>query len=730
MAFWKNTLVSMGMITTLFTSSPAVSTEPKEKQKIEQTIEDKLKEDLNKPQKNISLGIPGWTILDTGINSNFSIYFKLPNNFHLNTDGTLTGQGFKWNVTEEDFSFNNMPIMGYFKSLEDIEKTYMKEIMIGNTTLESFINLFNSEKGVIGDSLLDNIYGFKKEILHIYKDLYSEEFVYGLISSMITGNIDEYLDEQKVSEKQKKETKEAFNDFLNDMDYVFNETQIDDIIKGILDNDPFDSITLKKRSLRNILDLAEGFGNLMDVEKTDNSISAKLKLKGKGKAEGNLSFSYKVKLGDKIKTFDHILSSEYRCFGQASFDLNLKFKDGSKISEVFDIDPMLIFLYDLYDIDIHLKDIYLNANLKVKSELFEKLSEAFELSDKSKFGKKGFGIIYEKRNIFHEKGDISLDLILNTGNIELTGDYKELWKSMMENRNRNLIYAFSQENKDLFWYLISAGIELNNEKYTWQTREINNGIVNYKGNEINETLSIIPRLNFVAGLKGNVISPFVSFRSFPESSFKVGTFLNFPHIAARVSIEQLIQDTNYQRLLIHPFNPPTTFTLEAYSALFDKHGNNKLENYFIQSEQIDASPLPSKITAQDQISRRLFSDLNGILLNVSYSGHEVLARSIYCADSSFFVGGGYFSDVLENLHGVDFAIGYEDFLLKARYGYANAKGHYSHLVNFSAGGNINDLLIINLDLRAFFLKDTEAKYQGVEYNENDVQATINLMGYF
>jgi len=730
MAFRKNALATLGIVTTLLGSPNAVSSEPIEKTKLEQKVEQDLKSDLKKPQTLTSRGMPNWTILDTGIDSNFGIYFKLPNKFSFDSKGNLSGKGFHWDINDDDFSYNNIPLINYFKSLENINDTYMRDIRIGNMSLDDFINLFNTEKDAIADALLENAYGFKEELLDIFEDQYSEDFIYSLIGSLVSGNLDSYLDKNGVTEEQKEKTKDALEDFLKDMDYVFDDTKIDDVIKGLLDSDPFDSIYLKNRSLRDILNIAEGFGDLMNVKITDDSIIAKMNLEGKGQAKGDLSFSYKVMLGDKIKKFNHVLSSEYSCFGKAQFGMRLNFEEGAKISEFFGIKPILVFIYGLEDIDIPLKDIILESNLKIKSELFQRISEGFELSEDSKFGKKGFGMVYEKREISQENGDISLGVKLDSREITMDWSYREIWKSMIEKRDRNLIYVFSEENRDTFWYLISSGLELSNEKYKWQTRKVIDGTVKYEGEEKEKNFDMEGKLNFVVGLKNNFFNPFISVKSFPDASFKLGTFLNSKYVSAKFSLEQTIKETHNNRLLMRPFHPSTIFTADALSVLFDKYGNKKIENYFIESEQRNASPLPGQDTAQDKIKRKLFSEVDGVLLNLKYSGSELSVGSIYCADSSFFVGGGYFSNVLENLHGVDFTIGYEDFLLKARYGYANYNNHYSHLANLSLGGTIQDLFIINLDLRAILLKDTEARYQGVEYKDNDVQATLNFISYF
>lgn len=730
MAFWKNALATLGIVTTLLGSPKAANSEPIEKPKIEQKLEEKLKKELEKPVNLHSEGIPSWTILDADAGFKSSVFLKLPNKFSFSKKGKLKGRGFEWDVSKDDFTYNDIPILGYFKSLDNINETYMQDIMIGSMNLEDFINLFNSEKDIIADALLENSYDFKENLLDIYKDQYSEEFMYGLVTSLISGNLDSYLDKNGVSDEQKEKTKEALDDFLDDMDYVLSGTDLDDIIKDIFDADPFDSIYLKGKSLRCLLNIAEAFGELMKVKTTDESLTARMKLEGKGQAKADLNFSYKVKLGDKVNNFTHVLSSEYRGFGHASFRMKLNTDEGAKLSEFFGINPILIYLYGLEDLDIHLKNLNLEGYLKIRSEIFQRLSEGFELSEESEFGKKGFGMINEKREIYQEKGDINLGGRLDTKAMSLDWHYKEIWKSMMEKRDRNLFYVFAQENRDLLWYLVSGGIEISDEEYDWKIRRVMDGSARFSGDKKSKDLNFHPRLNFAVGMNGKMFNPFVSLRTFPETSFKLGTMISSRYFSSKFSLEQAVMDEHNKRILIRPFKPARVISLESFSVPFDEKAKAKIESYFIESEQMEASPLPGKASAQDKIFRKLLSDIKGPVFNFNYSGSELLARAIYCADSSFFVGGGYFTDFMEGLHGVDLAIGYEDLLLKARYGYANNNSHFSHLGSFSIGGSIHDLFIINLDLRAMLLKETEARYEGVEYEKNDVQATLNFIGHF
>ncbi len=731
MVFWKNAL--LGVMLTFCSAVPAQSKEPepvKQELKVqnELKLEERLKEDWNKPKKYTSKDWR-WTVIDTDISGSVSVLYKLPDGFTFNLDGSLNGRGFTWKIGEKDFYYQGEPILEYFKSLENLGNTYMDDLRIGGKSLNRVIDIFNSEKDIVGNSFYENLEDFKDELLNIYSDQYSEDFVYGLITSMLTDDLDSFLDKEKVTEKQREQTEEAVEDFFEDMDYIFKYTKSDDIIRKLMGGDPFDNISLKGRSLRDILDLVEGFGNLMDTQTTDDRITAKLRIESVGTAKAELSFTNKIRQGEWQGTFDHTMSGEYNCYGKINFDLNLKFEDGLRISEFFGVDPLVVLLYGLTKIDICLKDLYLNSVFNFNTSTSESLSESFELSRQLKDGKEGVGVIYERRRIYQEKSFISLVAAFRTEGMELEWDYKEQWKNMLEKRDRNLLYVLSERKMDNYWYSMMMGFELYKETYRWNTRTtINNSVKKDGGKE--EGFNLKPRFNMAAGWKGKGISPFASVTTFPESYFKVGTLLDFPYLTAKVSLQCAIEDENYQRQLLHPFENPEFFTADASTVLFDREGNRKMMSHYIESEKIDVSPRLGKQTMRDKAMRSLYSDINGLLVNTGLAGPEFKFRAVYGADSSFFVGGGYFTNTAENLHGVDFVICYDDFLFKGRYCYSCAENQYAHSINISAGGNIGDLFAIYLDLKGFFLNDTEAKDYGVSYGENDTSISLRFAGFF
>ncbi|MBR9683808.1 hypothetical protein GOV03_04690 [Candidatus Woesearchaeota archaeon] len=730
MAFWKNAVASLGMLLTLSSAIPSKGGELKpreQKSQVEVTLEKKLQEDLDKPQKYTSTGPLGWTTLSSDILGSASAFYKLPQGFDFNLNGDFGGKGFTWKLGEDDFYYRDAPILEYFKSLDNLDNTYLDDIGLGGTSLGSFINLFNSEKDWVGNTFLNNVTELKDDLMDIYSNQYSEEFLYELIVSVVKGDLEGFFDDHNITEQQKRDTEEAVEEFLEDTNYLFDHTFSDDVIRNIIDGDLLSNITLKDRSLRNIVNLAEGLSDLMELQISDDYVTARLNLEGKGKVDTAVSFTQNVKLGDQEWVFDHVVASKNHYGGKIFFNLDLKLTEGVKISEFFDIDPLLVLLYRLSDFDIHLRDINLNAIFDLQTETLESLSESFEIAKVLERGKYGLGIVYEKRNIRQETGHIFLNFEFKTESKEWLWKYNEMWKSMREGRTRNLIYVFSEEQQDLFWYSATAGLELFDDDYKWYNRVVKNGRVKSRGDS-KELFDVMPRLNLAAGVKGLAINPFIALKTFPDSVLRAGMVLDVPYVVAKVSLEQALGDEYYERLLSHSLEPAMVLAVDASVVLFDD--SRKVLDYHTAVEQIEASPKPGKQTKHDRVLRKLCSDLDGLLFNVRLMGPELLLRTTYGADNSFFIGGGYFSDLAENIHGVDLIIGYEDFLFKGRYGYTNQNNHYGHLANISAGGNINDLFLIQFDLRALLLPETESTYEGVIYGSNDLQASLKFIGFF
>ncbi len=717
MVFFKKMLMAMGAIGTLL-SGPTVTANEKLEQKIEEI----------KPIEKNQNKIKSWNILEADIRTDVSTYFKLPKFINLNLDGSLSGKGFRWKTNDTDFSYNNIRIFDYFKSLENIGNTYMKDLKIGGDTLENFLDIYNSEKDILGDTIVRHISHFKQDILDIYDEQYSEDFIYGLIKSMIKNDVDEYLDKKNVEAWQREETREVVEDFLEDMEYALKDTETDDIIKGVLDYDPFDSITLKEKSLREIIDIAKGFGNLMKTEMTDNRLKARLDIQGKGQAKASMAFSYKARLNDEVKNFTHILDTDLGCFGKANFMLDMRASPGTKLSETLGIDPLTVFLYDLSDIDIRLKDIELESMLKIRSEVYQKMSEAFELSEDLKDGKAGAGIIYLDEKIHQQLAKLNIASKLYSKDFHMDWNYRESWQNVDEELQRNLIYLFAKEDKKDFWYFASLGLEIFSDNYRKIEKKMDKKVL-YLDYENQKDVDFLPRINLGLGIKGKEFSPFVVVKSFPYSSVKAGALITLPYVSSKVSMQANLEDERRKRQLIHPFAPKTKFSMETIATLFGDEKQN-VKDYLISQEQLAASPLPGKESLDSKELKKLYSTLDNLVLNMKYSGSQGSINTIYCAPSSFFIGGGYFNDFKENLHGVNLIIGYDSLLLKARYGYADKRGHYSHLANLSASGTIKDNFMINLDLRSFLLKNTEARYAGIAYGNDDIQATLNFIGTF
>ncbi|MBW2997582.1 hypothetical protein KY349_04545, partial [Candidatus Woesearchaeota archaeon] len=621
MAFWRKAIASLGLIGLLATNSLA-------------------KGDAVKGEKTAQVQVDNtWKILETRVSADISALYRLPDGFSLGLDGVLKGYGFSWKIGD-DLYYGDFKVDDYFESIDDIGEDYRDEIEIAGVKLGDFLDKYNSEKDIINDAFEDSFGHLKHDMEDIYHDRLSDEalvsFLLDLFKELGNDNdladlpsiIEDIADESglEITDSEKEKTEDALEDFYDSMDETFEGTESDDIIRDFIDQGPLDSLKIGDKTLRELIDLGEGFAGLLDIEEFDDGFRAHKWIGASGTAHGELSFDYKVKLGDSIGFFNHTRSFDVSCYGKAFADINFRYADGKSFADFLEkdlhVDPFIILIYNSSDADLYLPDLFFDAELGYRYGYTTRVGDVFESSFLTKYGKQGKGILRSLTREIYEDARVDLSAVLDTNAKELSWDFRDYWRKHKEITESSLFYVFDQQIRDRFWHYAMLGLEIRDKTVEDWLRDYKvKGMLDFdlnleqeiKGkyhNILDSKTDIIPRANIAIGINGDFVNPFLVLSSYPDPFARAGIIVGMPSFALKLSATHMIDP-----VMLTPFQQDTYMTLETALTFLDSKGSEKVTSYMAETERLSASPKIGKSNDFNHITSKFYSDLDGLLLS-------------------------------------------------------------------------------------------------------------------
>lgn len=754
MAFWRKAIASLGLIGLLATDSLAKGDAAKGERTAQVHVDDGLEHRLGLEEKKKQ--DMTWKILETRVSADISARYRLPDGFSLGIDGVLKGYGFSWRIGD-DLYHGDFNVSDYFESIDDIGKDYKNEIEIAGVKLGDFLDKYDSEKDIINNAFEDSFDHLKHDMEDIYRDRLSDDALVDFLLDLFKelGNdhdltdlpsmIEDIADESglEMTDDEKQKTEDALEDFFENMDEAFEGTESDDIIRDFIDQGPLDSLKIGDRTLRELIDLGEGFAGLLDIEKLDDGFRAHRWLRAQGTAHGELSFDYKLKLGDEIGFFNHTRSFDVSCYGDAFADIRLKYADGKSFSDFLEkdmhVDPFILLVYDSSDADLYLPDLFFDADLGYRYGYTTRVGDGFELSFLTNHGKRGTGLLYSKTQEIYEDARVNLSAVLDTDAEELSWDFRDYWRKHKEITESNLFYVFDQQARERFWHYAMLGLEIRSKTVEDWLRDykvrgkldfsldLEQDIKNKYHYIAEEKTDIIPRLNVAVGVDGDFVSPFLVLSSYPDPFARAGMIVGMPNFALKLSATHL-----FDPVMLTPFQQDTYMTLETALTFLDNKGSKKVASYMAETERLSASPKIGKSNDFNHLTSRLYSDLDGILLSGKIDNSDLNLNLVWCADSSHFIGAGYNANIKAMTHGADLVVGNKDFLLKGSYSRSldDAAKSYSQGFSISGSASISENIVIYLDIRTDDLFHLPDRVYETLYNDTNVTGSLNITGVF
>ena len=279
MAIFKQAMLSLGLMLASGTYAKANET-LKPKTSIEQILEttEKVAKKIAAEKKYELLpeepekGFIPWQILEMRTGTDASVFYSTPKGFKSGRDGiypTLEGHGFKWQLGDKDFQYQDFKVLEYFKS--NNKKSYADLLTLDGNKLESMIGSSNEQISFIKNGFEANLNALYQDFLDIYSDEDSQKFAMRLLlhfwevmPEYADGNqltADEYpllwkdleefgknYYEEGISDEDKQKTMDAINVFSDSMNVLLAHTSIDDIISAIA-KDPLGKMSIGDKTL-------------------------------------------------------------------------------------------------------------------------------------------------------------------------------------------------------------------------------------------------------------------------------------------------------------------------------------------------------------------------------------------------------------------------------------------------------------------------------------------------
>ncbi|MFH1064583.1 MAG: hypothetical protein V1729_05860 [Candidatus Woesearchaeota archaeon] len=709
--------------------------------------------------------IPQWDIEGTRGGAMGDAFYSIPRDFHLELGGKygmLKGHGFTWEAGEEELYYKGYPILKNFESLQG--KRYDESITLGGKTLADFLETYEDERPGIETALDNNLAVLQSQLMGIFQEKYEQRFVlelfihllgvlpeYGRDDGQLT--IDEYVPlgkdleefarqfyDENVSEEDKRRTQEAMNAFAKNMFESYKDTDTYDTLRTV-GQDPDNNIKLGSMTLGDLERLAEGFGDVIGAKVTPDGIKGSRTIRGRGVAHAELSMTSDVNAGDQSGEFNHSILSDNRVDAMAYADLDLRLRKGA---------PVYIYVADkglkisleqfgkLAGFDFNLIDVELDADMGYMYHLRSRFAESFELSEPTAKGRQGVGMTYDRERSSFERADVDIYGKLDTAEKSLVGRVHNRWEQIYKEHELMTLYLFNQEVTHKMWYYAAAGIQGGEEITAWQSMEAEQTmrLVLGKEEEMTDTQDhysdydkkflFRPRINIAAGFRHKLLSPFFAYTQLPQETLRLGMLLDIPHVPSRIYVRATPDDFAPK----NPMADDKDMSAEASVVLLDDEGNRKVIDYYIQDELFQASPRVGKGMDQQMLKAALYSDIDGIILTARAIDENLSFQGVWGADSPFFVGMGYFGNVLENFHGGNLIIGYDEFALDAGFGALSKGDNHGHAIRASAAGRIDDVVVylgINGVLPTSMPEESIDDYGSLK---PALDATVNISGFF
>ena len=759
MAFWRKAIASLGLIGLLATNSLARGDEAKGEtaaQVAQVIVDDGLEQGLEPKGPKKQDKDSAWKILKTRISADISELYRLPDGFSLGLDGVLKGYGFSWRMGG-DLYYDDFKVNDYFESIDDIVEDYREEIEISGTKFGDFLDKYDSEKEMINDAFEDSFDHLKQELENIYRDRLSDDalvdFLINLFKALGDDNnglsdlpsiIEGIADESglKMTGDEKQKTEDALEDFFESMDRTFQGTESDDVIKELIEQGPLDALKIGGKTLRELIDMGEGFAGLLDIEELDDGFRAYKLLSASGTAHGELSFGYKLKLGDDVGFFNHTRSFDVSSYGKAFVDISFRHSDGKSFADFLEennVDPLIVLIYSASGEDLYLPDLFFDAELGYRYGYTTRVGDMFESSLLTRHGKQGRGMIYSKTHEIYERAKVDLSAVLDTEAKELSWNFRDYWRKHKEVTESNLFYLFDQQARDRFWHYAMLGIELQSRTVKDWLRDYRvKGILDvdldleqdinsrYHNTEKKRTL-ILPRANLAVGFAGDFVNPFIVLSSYPDPFARAGMIVEIPNFALKLSATHV-----FDPMMFAPFKQDTYMTLETALVFLDGRGSRKAAAYMAEKEKLSASPKIGKSNDLNHLTSKFYSGLDGLLISAKLQNSDMNLNLVWCSGSSFFAGAGYTANFKAMTHGANLVFGSRDFLLKGSYARSldDAAASYSQGFSISGSANISENIVIYLDIRTDDLFHLSGRFYDLYYNDRHVTGSLNIAGMF
>ena len=703
-----------------------------------------------------------WLVLDKELAMSNSLLYTLPNGFRLDLDGHIRGKGFKWKINDDEFYYKGIGMLGYVNSFK--KTSYEDSILLGDKKLGELIGSYNNEDEYLLDGLGDSINDLEKDIIEKYKDKYSEEFMkdmfwylleilpkYGKTDGQLT--IDEYpglLKElgdfaenfygRKIDQEDQDSIEQSVGTFLDSLNLLMANTETGKTLKLVMD-DPRNNVYVGNQSLGELSDMFKGLGDFVNLKLSKDKITADLELKAAGKANSEWAATYHLKRGEKNMDFNHVVHYNQTIYTRGFLNFELEFTKGGPLYLYFtENDGLKLFLESMEDmvgLEVGIPNMNLNAKTGYVYNSRNMMSESFQMSEKTKTGSRGVGNV-----LSIEQGEYLDALVTARGELNTFDWYAKatvfIEQSMSWARYlKDLTYVFDEGRQTEFWHYGMIGAEyydkegdilkINNKyeilaKLNEETK-IKKQSTYYDDTENDQGLR--PCFNVALGSTNKLLNPFFIYKMSPHETLKIGTMLELPHFASRFALKTETDNLgmNKNSLFIEDsLIAETTFTL------FDKDGNKKTINYYIKTEQEEATPKVGNINDQRNAMMRLYSDLDGLLVTAKIVNEDYILRGVWAADTDLFLGTGYSSNIKTNMHAGELTAGYDKLSLTAGYGFAQQQKSYSRTLTLSAAGTISDKSVY-LDLHSAL--GTFSKENQYYYFYNDAfRAMLNVSGQF
>ncbi len=795
MAFWRQAITSLGLIGLLASDAYAQGNEKKvttqgaassvsDSISIEQmmassrkatwkvaaepytepTLEDApgfLKPKKRRPQANTP---PQWSIEGTKGGAMGDAFYSIPRDFHLDLGGqygTIKGHGFSWKAGEKEFYYRGYPVLENIKSLEG--ERYDEAITLCDKTLAEFLDTYETERPTIEQALDENISTLQTQLSDIYLGKYEQKFVFDLFIHLLgilpeygsdDGELtsDEYIPlgkeleefasdfyDDDVSEEDKQRTQDAINGFARDMFNSYKDTDTYHTIRTV-GQDPENNIKVGSMTLGDLERLAEGFGEILDVEQTREGIRGSRTLRGRGVAHAELSMTSEVSTGEQSGEFNHSVLSDNRADALAHTDIDLRFKRGTPVYVYVTDERIKLSLEQfgkLAGFDFHLLDVELKASMDYLYHAQSRFAESFELSEPTRRGWQGVGMVYDKGRSVFERADITISGEVNTAEKSISGRFHEEWLKKYKKHELTSLYVFNQETHHRGWYFVSAGVQMGDEKEVWRWRETEASMrlvlgqeeeitnTQHRDGHKDERFIFRPRVNVAGGFRHGLMSPFFAYTQLPLETLRFGILLDIPHVPSRVYVRATHDDFTPK----NPMSDNTDISAEASVVLLDAEGNRKVMDYYIQEELSQASPRVSKQMDNQMLKSALYSDLEGMIMTARAIDKDLSLQGVWGTGSPFFIGMGYFGNVGENFHGGNLIIGYDEFAFDAGLAALSKDENHGHALRASVSGRICDT-IIHLGVDGMLPAQMDDNGENYGSLQPGLDATLNISGYF